>query len=493
MTKPDILLFFSDQHNALFTGYAGHEIVETPNLDKIAANGTTFDAAYTSSPLCVPARMSMLMGRLPSATGIFDNGGAIPEDEATFLHSMAANGYETVLCGRMHFKGEDQRHGFTRRIMDDITVNMWGKREEFGAELGPFNKTLGMGGCLDLIGGGNSPVLEYDRKVIQGALDYLQKDHDKPQLIVIGTYGPHFPYVAPLELFQYYQDKVKLPETRINELNYDQPPVASKEQHTRNSVLSGQKEEVNDEVILKARAAYFGMITHLDKQIGQVKTAWDNYLDQNQKKGIFVYTSDHGDTAGEHNIFGKQTFYEGSARIPLIFEGEGIKANNRIASPASIMDIGPTLCEITDSLLLPEQDGKSLVKEIYEGENDSKRYVLSEFIERYEGEIVPGRMIRKGDWKLISYASIEEFDLLFNLNQDPDELNNVLNQYPEKAGKLKKLMNKNWPIEDIIEKYSLKKKYHQILSEWGQSIDYEEKERWHIPAKLKDINKENFI
>ncbi|MFW5856184.1 MAG: sulfatase-like hydrolase/transferase, partial [Bacillota bacterium] len=161
MDKPDLLIFMSDQHNALCNGFAGDSLIETPNLDKIAAGGTVFETAYTSCPLCVPARMSMLTNKLPSSTNIFDNGGAIPEDEVTFLHSLAAEGYETVFCGRMHFKGEDQRHGFTKRIMDDITVNMWGKRQDFGEELGPFNKTLGMGGCLDLIGGGNSPVLEY--------------------------------------------------------------------------------------------------------------------------------------------------------------------------------------------------------------------------------------------------------------------------------------------------------------------------------------------
>lgn len=271
MNKPDILLFLSDQHNALYSGYAGHEVVETPNLDQIAENGTVFDAAYTSSPLCVPSRMSMLTGKLPSFINVFDNDGIIAEDEVTFLHSLAENGYETVLCGRMHFKGINQRHGFTKRIMQDITETMWGKGKDFNEELGPFDKTVGMSGSLDLIGGGNSPVLEYDRKVIEAALDYLKKDHVKPQMIVVGTYGPHYPYVAPLKLYNYYQEKVEFP---YNEYNYNQPLVASKEQKTRESILSGKKESINREMVLKARAAYCGVITHLDHQIGKVKERW---------------------------------------------------------------------------------------------------------------------------------------------------------------------------------------------------------------------------
>ncbi|MFW6309094.1 MAG: sulfatase-like hydrolase/transferase, partial [bacterium] len=406
---------------------------------------------------------------------------------------LAAEGYETVFCGRMHFKGEDQRHGFTKRIMDDITVNMWGKRQDFGEELGPFNKTLGMGGCLDLIGGGNSPVLEYDRKVTEAALNYLDQDHEKPQFLVVGTYGPHFPYVAPLDLYEYYQEKVELPHTMKNDINYNQPIIASKEQKVRNSVLSGKKEKVNKEIILKARAAYYGMITQLDKQIGQVKQKWDEYLNNNQKKGIFIYTSDHGDTAGENNIFGKQTFYEGSARIPLIFEGDGIKADNRIESPVSIMDIGLTLCELTDAVNPPQPDGKSLLKEISQSKIDEERVAICEFIERYEDKIVPGRMLRKDKWKLISYANYNECDLLFNLDDDPHELNNVIEKYPEKVKELRDLIYEDWDIENVIENYRYKKKNQEILNKWGETADYQEKERWRIPVEITEIDESNFI
>ncbi len=92
--RPDILIFLSDQHNAMFTGYAGHDLVETPNLDRIAAEGTVFSNTYTSCPLCVPARTSFLTGQLASKTNIFTNSGEIPSDQATILHSLVAEGYE---------------------------------------------------------------------------------------------------------------------------------------------------------------------------------------------------------------------------------------------------------------------------------------------------------------------------------------------------------------------------------------------------------------
>ena len=105
MPKPDLLLFFSDQHHVRYSGFAGDSLARTPNLDALAKDGTVFESAYTSCPICVPARCSFLTTQLPSRIGIFGNTGAIRGDQPTFMHSLAAEGYETVLCGRMHFKG----------------------------------------------------------------------------------------------------------------------------------------------------------------------------------------------------------------------------------------------------------------------------------------------------------------------------------------------------------------------------------------------------
>jgi len=491
MSKPDIFIFLSDQHNALFSGFAGHNIVETPNLDQIAEMGTCFDAAYTASPLCVPARMAMLSGQLPSSTGIFINEDTLSEDETTFLHSLAAEGYETVLCGRMHFKGENQRHGFTKRIMGDITSTMWGNWQH-RKEAGVFGSCFGMSGCLDLIGGGTSPVLEYDKAVLQAAANYLDRDHQKPQCLVVGTYAPHFPYIAPPELFDFYKNKVKLPHTSRNKINYSNPVITRKEQNIRNSVRSGREEKVNQEIILNARAAYYGMITNLDQQIGQIKDKWDDYLQGNEREGVFIYTSDHGDTAGEHNIFGKQTFYEGSARIPLIFNGSGIKSQSKIKFPVSIMDLGPTFCQLAGAVSPPLQEGKSLVPEIRNNKENRERYVFSEFVEsNYDGQTVPGRMIRQGQWKLISYADYRQFDLLFNLRKDPYELKNVIKTYPQKAQELKDKLRKDWEVKEIKKQYKVNQMHHKLLTKWGSSVNYKCKERWKIPSYAVKMPRKN--
>ena len=189
----DILIFMSDQHAGFLSGYAGDLVIRTPALDQLAHDGTVMENAYTSCPLCVPARMSMLSGQLPSRNGVLDNGGSIPPEQPTFLHALGIAGYETVLCGRMHFDGPDQRHGFSKRIMGELTPVWPGYRKNIMKERQLYAMTFAEPGALKIIGGGNSPVLEYDRAVTKAALEYLSHPHERPQCIVVGTYAPLFP------------------------------------------------------------------------------------------------------------------------------------------------------------------------------------------------------------------------------------------------------------------------------------------------------------
>lgn len=476
MHKKDILIFLSDQHSGFCSGYAGDKVVRTPNLDRIAAAGTVFDAAYTSCPLCIPARMSMLSGQLPSKTGVLNNYGSIPSDQATFLHSLGAEGYETVLCGRMHFEGPDQRHGFTKRISGDCTPLYAGDRGADKAKK-QFNMTSSEFGCLRLIGAGNSPTLEYDRYVIRAALEYLQQDHDKPQCIVIGTYAPHFPYVAPVDLYEYYLDKVEYAQTLSKGCNYEHP------------IESWKIRDTSKDTVIRARAAYWGMVEFLDRNIGSVYEAWDSYLKRNNRDGVFVYLSDHGDQVGERGLYGKKTFFESSSHIPLVFQGSGIAAGKRIQSPCSIMDIGPTLCEMTGACQPPEQDGRSLLNQISNGIEGEDRYIISEFIELDDNlAMVPGRMIRKGNWKYITYSGLEAHDLLFDLSMDPYELNNVLAHYSEKAGELRDLATHDWDPEDIIRSQKIRKQHDQILRRWVKHADPDRSERWKTTeGAIKDL------
>ena len=474
MNKPDILIFFSDQHNAALTGFTGDKIIRTPNLDKLAADGTFFKSAYTPCPLCVPARCSFLSGLLPEKTMCYDNGNAMRGDMATFIHSIAAEGYDTVLCGRMHFMGEDQRHGFTKRLVGDMTPLIWGRGGDLRKDLGPYVSTLASR-YANVVGGGTSPVLEYDRAVISAALAYLAKPHEKPQCVVIGTYGPHHTYVAPPELFNEYLEKVPEPVANEKTINYEINEPYPK------------KDDMSVELRRRIRAAYYGMITQIDSQIGEVREAWDSYLKKQNRKGIFVYTSDHGDQIGERRLFGKSTFFESSAAIPMIFQGEGIHRGNKITGAVSLLDIGPTLCEMIGAAPLPEQDGKCLTHQVAEGYDDTGRAVISEYMyQRAEKGIVPGRMIRRGKWKYISYAGYQN-DLLFDIEADPHELHNFLTEQPSVSAELRAELYRDWDIPGIIKRAEIMKKHMGLLARWGAAVDVPEPERWVVTEKARQL------
>ena len=442
----DILLFMSDQHSYRLQGYAGDPVIRTPMLDQLAAEGTVLEKAMTSCPLCVPARASMISGQLPSNNGVLFNFNGLSSDQATFLHSLNLSGYETVLCGRMHFVGPDQRHGYAKRIAGDRTPVFHNGVPNHG--LPPGSKVTGFdeNSSLYYIGEGDSPVLAYDRYVVDRALDYLARDHERPQFLTVGLYGPHFPYVAPPELYDYYYDKVDLSDVAA--------PV------WEHPVLAGKMCETDPEVARAARAAYYGLVEVNDRHMRRVYEAFQQYLSRTGREGIFIYVSDHGDMNGSRGYYGKQVFYEPSVHIPFVFAGAGIAKGRRISSPVSLMDMGPTVCELAGAKVLPG-DGKSLAPLLTGEGSDEERIVISEqYTYCSDGRTSLGRMCRYKDWKYITYSGFSGQDILFDLVHDPAERTNVLAEHPELAALFSQalsglkdydavMQHENWVMEQL--------------------------------------------
>ncbi|MGI6578461.1 MAG: sulfatase-like hydrolase/transferase [Eubacteriales bacterium] len=456
----DILLIFSDQHSYNLQHYAANSLVRTPNLDMLAASGTVMTEAYTSCPLCVPARMSFLSGQLPSNTGVLDNTTSLSSNQATFVHSLVAAGYETVLCGRMHFIGPDQRHGFSKRIAGDITHIYHNRPEAVAAERKEFALTLGEYWATTYMGAGNSPTLEYDRYVVDEAIKYLDEDHEKPQFLCIGTYAPHFPYVAPKELYDYYYERVEIPD---DSFAYDEHPVFKK-----------KRRDVDPEVVRAARAAYYGMVEFLDTNIGIVLSKWYSFLERNNREGIVIYVSDHGDLNGERGYYGKQIFYQSAVHIPMIIAGSGIPQGKVISTPTSIMDIGPTLCELTGAPLPPDQDGKSLLTQIVGNETDDDRFVVSELMQGRGKSRTYGRMVKWKNYKFITFSGYEEYDQLFDNSTDKYEFNNIIDDHPEVADKLRKIAQSYKDPKDVLEHQKIIDRHFEILKE----CPFDSAERW---------------
>lgn len=460
----DLLVFISDQHSPLWSGFAGGK-ADTPVLEEVCSSGTSFSQCYTSCPLCVPARMSMLSGKLPSKNGVMTNLDALPDIMPTFLHPFVEAGYETVLIGRMHFVGKDQRHGFTKRLAKDITPVSWNRPlEKIKEERGVFNGTYDARGCVKVIGGGETPVVNYDEMVIQTALDYLNQDHEKPQLIVVGTYAPHFPYVAPAELYKKYLTRVSLPAMFHETPDYFNP------------VLENRKNIVDEETALKAQAAYLALIEYTDQKVGQVRAAFREFTKKRGSQPLFCYLSDHGDQVGERDIFGKCTFFEAAAKIPMMFEGEGIPAGKQVEEVAGIMDLGPTLCSWAGLDPIPAQDGVNLLP-MMEG-SVAKRMVVSEILENVDGKLYYGLMLRRKNWKYIVYSGYEDKDILFDLECDPGETDNVINKHPVEAEAFRDYYKANFDGAAIEKEQKERAQAAKWMAAWEKQVGIDDSERW---------------
>ena len=465
----EVLVFLSDKHSGSVCGYAGDPVVRTPNLDRIAAAGAVFTNAYTSCPLCVPARASFMTGRYPLDIGVIDNAQGFASQEPTFAHCLGINGYQTSLIGRMHFLGLDQRHGFDQRLADDITQTYWGgkcldianvKRDVH--EIFPVEKT---------------ESYQYDHYVVEKALEYLDQEHKEKQMMVVGTYMPHVPLGAPEELVDYYRDKMqKTPHNLVMPYPCDGVSKVRK-------IFGSDDEARNNE----ERAYYYAMIETEDKLVGQVYDKFHEYCEKKGKPGIFIYLSDHGDMMGDKGLFEKSTFFEYASKIPMIVQVDGMK-HQEISTPVSIMDISATLCALTESPALPYGEGRDLSKAIA-GETLEEIPIISNILG--SGKRIDehhfGTMVRYKNYKFITYAGLEAQDLLFDIEADPAEHKNLIHEKSDIADTLRAIAaehNKGNEVKiqkclESCEGPASKTNNIGILRTWGESRQYIN-ETWHI-------------
>jgi len=469
-----IVFILSDQHNPTITGFSGNRIIRTPNLDLLANSGTVLSNCYCPSPLCVPSRAAMLSGLLPYKTGIFTNYQSLPSDRATFVHSLGIAGFETVLCGRMHFIGPDQRQGYEERLVGDISSPYIGG----GFDLGFLRKADEQSPiALQKAGAGNSSVLDYDLAVFERAQAFLRDrqrkrtDHaQRPLFLTVGLYGPHCPYVCPRDLFEYYYEQ--LPPTD-NWTNFKRTVHPAVQKWYANRGIG----EITADEIRTVQAAYYGMIELMDRRIGDLLETIDRTL--GLENTLVIYASDHGDMAGDKGLFWKTNLYEGSARVPLVFSQPGlIRSGRRIEQLTSLLDLGPTLIDYAGAPELPETDGQDLLPLLKgEAQESSCRFVVCQLCD-LKGDS-PSAMIRKGSWKLVHHHGYKA-PQLFNLAEDPGEIND-LGGHPGSRSKSEELaaeLSRCWDGGQVLDYITRRSPHTELLKRWFRLTKPETYDQW---------------
>lgn len=420
MEPMNLLIIMSDQHNRRMLGCYGHEIVKTPNLDRLAAQGTMFTGAYTPSPVCVPARGAFATGKYVHQIGAWDNAIAYDGRIPSWHHQLRDRGHHVVSIGKLHFRSADDDNGFSdeqiaMHIIDGEGDLLGLVRDEDMPKRGGSYK------MAKLAGPGESMYTTYDREIAARAQVWLReeagKHTTKPWVLFVSFVCPHFPLTAPPEHFyRYYDQDLPLPKL------YDRrsEPLHPYLEDYRNSFAYDEFFETPEQV-KRAQAGYFGLCSYLDENVGKVMAALNAAgLSSNTR---VVYTSDHGDNLGSRGLWGKSTMYEESVGVPLIAAGPGLPAGRRIDTPANLLDIYPFIMETTGAAgpetVTPSHPGISITR-LASGE-DASRVVFSEY--HGMGSKTAAYMVRKGSWKLVHYADYEP--QLFDLASDPEELNDL--------------------------------------------------------------------
>ena len=416
--SPNILILMADQLTAGALPAYGNTVAKTPCLDRLAERSVVFQNAYCNSPLCAPSRYAFMSGRLPSATGGYDNAAEFPSQLPTFAHYLRLAGMRTILAGKMHFCGPDQMHGFEERLTTDIYPSDYGWTPDWDhPEIRPewyhnMDSVTQAGPCV------RTNQMDFDEEVgfaaRQKLYDIARGSDRRPFCMVVSFTHPHDPFTIPEAYWNRYGDD-EIDRPRVTEA----PPDPHSQRLRRASGMDLQP--VTEAQVRAARHAYYGAVSYFDDHVGtMLQTLRETGLAQDTAT---IVLADHGEMLGERGLWYKMNFFEPSCRIPLLVHAPARFKARRVASAVSLVDLLPTLAALAHDGREPGYatplDGRSLLPHLHGDAGHDE--ALGEYCG--EGAAAPIVMIRRGPHKFIHADG--DPDQLYDLQADPDELRNL--------------------------------------------------------------------
>lgn len=455
--KPNIIIIHTDEHNLRTLGayratmpqeqaeiWGKGNIVETPNIDRIANEGAIALNWYAPSPVCTPSRASMVSGLYPVATGSPVNDMPLNDDVVTFAQVLKNNGYATAYVGKWHLDGEG-KPGFAPERKFGFTDNRYMFNRGHWKLLGENEHGAFVDQKINNHGGGVWDHEKANREnfttdfLIDKSLEIIERDKNKPFCLMISLPDPHGP------------DQVRAPyDTMYADMEFKVPASATK---TENQIpgwlnLKGKKNLVKPAKLQKGLTNYFGMVKNIDDNVGRIlEFLEENKLDDNT---IVVFTSDHGDLYGEHGKLNKGLPYEMSARVAFMLRyPDQVKAGKTIKKALTMVDFTPTILGLMN---IDHSANK------FHGIDAANDFLSPEKTVKDDHRIVyltnaGGRWVAALNNRYKLVLSPKDTPWLFDLEKDPNELTNQYNnpEYREIASKLKK------------ELYAQMKKYKEPL------------------------------
>ncbi len=410
------VVFMSDEHNPRFSSPYGHEGVVTPNLQRLADTGTVYENAYCPSPLCLPSRSSFMSGHYVHEIQTYSNCTVkLGLDLPSYGAVLAQQGVHTAYVGKVDVYNRGDKLGFSEMILPGDRG--WPGDVNHGRS--PLTIREGSADRADGFGPHENPF-DTDLKRVDAAVEWLAETApalEKPWLLLVNTGKPHFAHYVTQELWDLYAGQDDLPAHGRECASANHPYARDLRDHF-------ETDQFTDEQIRGLRRGHLGCVTFVDRQVGRV-------MDALQEAGLdeqtnVIYTSDHGEMLGKFGMWWKCSLYEDSARVPLIARGPDFRSGERVAMPVQLLDLQAELFRIFGAERPQDWHGAPLS----EHAKDAPQSVT--FCEYHgHGTRSGAYMIRRGDWKLI--YCMDAPHLLFNLAEDPEELENLYEAHPQKA------------------------------------------------------------
>ena len=462
--RPNIVFIFADQHRHDAFGCAGNRLIETPNIDRLASQGVRFANAWCQSPICQPSRAALITGQYPHRLGVMRNFGPDMDPAwPTFMRQLQRSGYRTANIGKTHYyaeglvePGEDE--GDMRRFSDRVAAFGFDHVvEEFdryvhavdGVET-PYTQYLKREGVLDAYqaqikaiwrltprhwDGVTSPLSkEQDLTsfLTREALSWLRNDQGdddaKPFFLQLSYVQPHVPLMGDPDWAAYYAD-VDIPRGPPAAAGVDgKAPAGVAEAwadylswcgHHANSRL------LDDDYVLTGARQYYAMISLIDECVGKLVTELDAMGEL--ENTLIVYAADHGEMLGDHGLMAKFNFYRSSVQIPMIVRPPGGVSGKTVDDLVELVDVGPTLLEYAGAEALEGIDGRSFAGAVSDTSAHTTRTHLFSEIQKQsrKADASTFRAARNDRYRMTAERFSGSVCELFDLHEDPDELNNL--------------------------------------------------------------------
>lgn len=439
--SPNLLFLITDQQRA--DTIEPQTACQMPNLDKLAAAGAQFKRCYTVNPICSPTRASLMTGLLPHSHGMVDVTHAVPPYRASLDQTLPVwpqllqkAGYNTAYFGKWHVERSNnlQHFGFETYEVEQYQQKLGLVEVEGDLDVRGVVRQKGYSDFL-LYGVSDDPVETLpEYQMYSDGIRFLQKaasDPERPWALFISTEAPHDPYVA----LRSYYDRYNLDELS--------PPPSFDADLAGQPAIYRRLQRVWDDLtwddFARATACYYAGCTMIDDQIGRIMAAL-NRLNMTENT-VVIFTSDHGDYMAEHRLMLKGIpAFEGAYRVPLILSGPGIPAGRQVNEVVSLLDLVPTLVQLTSGDDFPTQ-GRSLLPLLQNNETGWRSEAFAECHgQRFN---YTQRVLWRDDDKYV-FNGFDE-DELYNLAADPHELHNLAGD-PAQRPVLESMAARMWEI-----------------------------------------------